>query len=94
MSTTTTTNMQSRKNLPYKLHRKPNNAQNTQHKLGVAFSYLERKHIDLDKGISEGLEGSFKKCLSPVIQLLPQAESIKLKSTLKIGLSLRSIENQ
>ena len=24
------------------MHRKPNNAQNTQHKLGVAFSYLER----------------------------------------------------
>ena len=30
------------KNLPYKLHRKPSNAQNTQHKLEVAFSYLER----------------------------------------------------
>ena len=34
--------MQSKKNLPYKLHRTPNNAQNTQHKLGIAFSYLER----------------------------------------------------
>ena len=27
---------------PLKLHRTPNKAQNTQHKLGVAFSYLER----------------------------------------------------
>ena len=36
--------MQSRKNLPYKLYRVPNNAQNTQHKLGVAFSYLERNN--------------------------------------------------
>ena len=26
------------------LHRAPNNAQNTQHKLGVAFSYLERNY--------------------------------------------------
>ena len=34
--------MQSRKTLPYQLHRTPNNAQNTQHKLGVAFSCLER----------------------------------------------------
>ena len=34
--------MQSRKNLPYLLRRTPNNAQNTQHKLGVAFLYLER----------------------------------------------------
>ena len=34
--------MQSRKNLPY---RTPNNAQNTQHKLGVAFSYLERNNM-------------------------------------------------
>ena len=30
------------KNLPYLLHSTPNNAQNTQHKLGVVFSYLER----------------------------------------------------
>ena len=30
------------KSLPYKLHRTPNNAQNTQHKLGIAFLYLER----------------------------------------------------
>ena len=34
--------MQSQKNLPYSLHGTPNNAQNTQKKLGVAFSYLER----------------------------------------------------
>ena len=27
------------------MHRTPNNAQNTQHKLGVAFSYLERKNL-------------------------------------------------
>ena len=27
-----------------KIHRTPNNAQNTQHKLGVAFSYLERNN--------------------------------------------------
>ena len=26
------------------LHRTPNDAQHTQHKLGVAFSYLERKN--------------------------------------------------
>ena len=26
------------------MHRAPNNAQNSQHKLGVAFSYLERKN--------------------------------------------------
>ena len=32
------------KNLPYYLHRTPNNAQNTQHKLGVVFSYLERNN--------------------------------------------------
>ena len=31
--------MKSRKNLPYKLHRTPNNAQKTQHKSGVAFSF-------------------------------------------------------
>ena len=37
------TKRQSQKNLPYKLHRTPNIAKNTQHKLGVAFSYLERK---------------------------------------------------
>ena len=43
-TTTTTTNMQSRKNFPYKLHRTPNNAQITQHKLRVAFSYLERNY--------------------------------------------------
>ena len=36
------TQMQSRKNLPYLLHRTPDNAQNTQHELGVAFLYLER----------------------------------------------------
>ena len=36
--------MKSRKNLPYWLHRTPNNAQNTQHKIGVAFSYLERNN--------------------------------------------------
>ena len=36
--------MQSRKNLPYYLHRTPNNAQNTQHILGVAYSYLERNY--------------------------------------------------
>ena len=35
--------MQPQKNLSYYLHRTPNNAQNTQHKLEVAFSYLERK---------------------------------------------------
>ena len=35
--------MQSQKNLPYQLHRKPNNAQNTQQKLGVAFEVRERK---------------------------------------------------
>ena len=34
--------MKSRKNLPYKLNREPNDAQNTQHKLGAAFSYVER----------------------------------------------------
>ena len=39
--------MQCRKNLPYYLHRIPNNAQNTQHKLGVAFAYLERKNRKL-----------------------------------------------
>ena len=27
------------------MHRSPNNAQNTQHKLGVAFSYLERNYF-------------------------------------------------
>ena len=27
------------------MHRTPNNAQNTQHKLGVAFSYLERNNM-------------------------------------------------
>ena len=32
------------KNLLYKLRRTPNNAQNTQHNLGVAFSYLERNN--------------------------------------------------
>ena len=32
------------KNLAYKLYRTPNNAQNTQQKLGIAFSYLERKY--------------------------------------------------
>ena len=36
--------MQSQKNLPYYLHKTPNNAQNTQHKLGVAISYLERNN--------------------------------------------------
>ena len=41
--------MQSQKNLPYKLHRTPNNAQKIQHNLGVAFSYLERKYA-LSKG--------------------------------------------
>ena len=40
--------MQSRRNLPYWLHRTPSNAQNTQHKLGVAFSYLERNKEDED----------------------------------------------
>ena len=30
--------MQSPKNFPYQLHRQPENAQNTQHQLGVAFS--------------------------------------------------------
>ena len=39
---TTTTNAISKKNLPSKWHREPNNAQNTQHKLEVAFAYLER----------------------------------------------------
>ena len=40
--------MQSRKNLPYYVHRTPKNAHNTQHKLGVAFSYLERnKNIEV-----------------------------------------------
>ena len=34
--------MKSRKNLPYKLNREANDAQNTQDKLGVAFSYVER----------------------------------------------------
>ena len=34
--------MQSRKNLSFLFHTTPNNAQNTQHKLGLAFSYLER----------------------------------------------------
>ena len=34
--------MQSQQNLAYKLHRTPNNLQTTQHKLGIAFSYLER----------------------------------------------------
>ena len=37
--------MQSRKNLPYKLHRAPNIAQKTKHKFGVAFSYLERNNL-------------------------------------------------
>ena len=37
--------MQSRKNLPYKLHRTSNIAQKTKHKLGVAFSYLERNNL-------------------------------------------------
>ena len=32
------------KTLPYKLRRTPNNAHNTQHKLGVAFSYIERNY--------------------------------------------------
>ena len=37
--------MQSRKNFRYKLHRTPNDTQITQHKLRVAFSYLERNYI-------------------------------------------------
>ena len=36
--------MQSQNNLPYKVHRTRNKAQNTQHKLGVAFLYLERNN--------------------------------------------------
>ena len=36
--------MQSQKNLPYQLHGTANNAPKTQQKLGVAFSYLERKN--------------------------------------------------
>ena len=40
----TMTNMQSGKNLPYKLHRTPNNAQNIQHKLGITFEVRERKN--------------------------------------------------
>ena len=36
--------MQSRKNFRYKLHRTPNNTQIPQHKLRVAFSYLERNY--------------------------------------------------
>ena len=32
------------KNVPFYLHRTPNNAQNTQQKLGVTFSYLERNN--------------------------------------------------
>ena len=39
----TTTKMQSKNNLPYELHRTPSKAHNTEHKLGIAFSYLERK---------------------------------------------------
>ena len=34
------------KKLPYKLHRTPNNAQNTQQKLGVALSYLKRENTN------------------------------------------------
>ena len=34
--------MKSRKKIPYKWNREPNDAQNTQHKLGAAFSYVER----------------------------------------------------
>ena len=39
----------SQKNLPYQLHRTPNNAQNSQQKLGVASSYLERNKISIFK---------------------------------------------
>ena len=38
------TKMKSQKNLPYWLHRSANNAQNTQHKLGVAFEVWERNY--------------------------------------------------
>ena len=41
--------MQSRKNLPYYLHRTPNNAQNTQHKSGVAFEVQERNNYKIIK---------------------------------------------
>ena len=40
------TQMQSLKSLPYKLHRTPNNTQNSQHKQGVAFSYLEHNKLE------------------------------------------------
>ena len=47
--------MQSRKSLPHELHRTPNNAHKTQHKLGVAFEVRERKYIDLPRAKSESL---------------------------------------